>query len=100
MKRMDFESGAHVGVEARTRMVRVVSGRSGSLITSDSGSEVSRRAGPPPRGRTHTCCEPLRSEVNASHFPSGDGAGSLSRVESEGARVNVVAPAPAGGQAG
>src|SRR3984957_2409476 len=42
------------------------------------GNHVSCRGMPPSADTTYTCGDPLRSEVNAIHFPSGEKCGSLS----------------------
>ena len=76
-KRSDFPSGAQLGVPARTL----------------SGSCVTCRGSPPSAGIRYTWVAPwpARSDVKAIHLPSGEGAGSDSRVVSEVIAVKVVA---------
>src|SRR6185295_5950565 len=68
---MDLPSGAQVGVITRVAMFC-------APAFADSGSAVSWRSWPPPVDMIQIWLEPPRLLWNASHFPSGDGAGSVS----------------------
>src|SRR2546428_10770852 len=88
MKRIDLPSGAQFGVITRVAM-RLEPG-----TCEDSGSAVTWRSWPPCVDMTQIWLEPPRLLWNASHFPSGDGAGSVSRyvVSARSGRKVVAHP--------
>src|SRR5216117_2501100 len=73
MKRSDLPSGAQLEVITRVAIF------GWPATWEDSGSAVSWRSWPPCVDMIQIWLEPLRLLWNASHFPSGDGAGSVSR---------------------
>src|SRR5436309_10474860 len=73
MKRSDLPSGAQLGVITRVAIF------GWPATWEDSGSAVSWRSWPPCVDMIQIWLEPLRLLWNASHFPSGEGAGSVSR---------------------
>src|SRR6267142_7088295 len=86
MKRIDLPSGAQFGVITRVGM------RCEPGTCEDSGSAVTWRSWPPCAGMIQIWLEPPRLLWNASHFPSGDGEGSVSRyVVSARRGMNFVA---------